>query len=509
MGLPIGMNLDFVNYYTPSLPFTDAMKSCGAMFTYPHGTWNIWNSAQIDKIPKDRNGWPTQIPYEVEGVQQDVRFMLNSLYDGEYVVLYDGVGTITFGGVTPTVIDGKQHINLPGIKTNISLNITSSTYGNHIRNMRIIPVSYLANETTMPTFQPEYISGLKTFYALRFMDFTQTNNNTIKEWAERNTKETYTQGNGRGVAWEHIIDLSNQLSTDAWICIPHQASDDYLVNLATLLKNSLNSDKKIYLEFSNELWNWQFQQAGYVLNNATGHPNPYVSADLAAIGAAGVNHPEKDAYMMARTFRLFAQVFGDDMNTRVVRVATGQAAWTDNSRRILKYLFETNGIGADALAVGGYFGFNDTDHAIWNAMNPAEVTPEMILQSGVTYFPTHTAKYARDSAAYAKQYGVKYLVYEGGQHMQPYNQQDWAYNHAVYDAQVHPGMYELYMTNFALHQEPVVDCQLFMAYSYIGPRVTKYGSWGHLENAQQLSSPVTLKVTAPKFKALLDVNRAK
>jgi len=93
--------------------------------------------------------------------------------------------------------------------------------------------------------------------------------------------------------------------------------------------------------------------------------------------------------------------------------------------------------------------------------------------------------------------------------MQPYNQQDWAYNHAVYDAQVHPGMYELYMTNFALHQEPVVDCQLFMAYSYIGPRVTKYGSWGHLENAQQLSSPVTLKVTAPKFKALLDVNRAK
>jgi hypothetical protein len=335
------------------------------------------------------------------------------------------------------------------------------------------------------------------------MKTTDTEGSTISEWSERNTKNSVTQGNGKGVAWEYVVELSNQMDADPWICVPYKASDDYIIQLATLFKKTLNPDRKLYLEFSNELWNWIYPSSSYILNNAPGHSNSYVSTDLAALGKAGVNHPEKDAYMMARAFRLFDQVWGEQ-KSRIVHLATSQASWAGNSGRILQYLFETDGIGADALAVGGYFYYNGSDHATWNAMDPAAVTPQMILQSATDYYAASAGAAISASKVYATQYGVDYIVYEGGQHMQPYNQQDWGYNQAIYDAQIHPEMYSLYQRNFAAHK--AVDCKLFMAHSYISQRETRYGSWGHLENLSQLDYPETLKTKAPKYKALLDSN---
>ena len=499
-GLPIGINLDNVNYYSPSLIFNDAMKSASNVVSI----YNYTNSGVVDQIPSDSYGWPLQLPYTVNGNSQTGRLYLNCNYSGEYVVLYDGEGTLTVGGVSSKVVDGRIHITFPGLasEVNIWIDIVKSMAGNHIRNMRIIPIEYLSKEASMPTFRQDYLEGLRPFHSLRFMKSTETETSNVSDWSERTVKNSLTQGNGKGIAWEYVIELSNQLNIDPWISIPYKASDDYIIQLAYLFKNNLNPSRKLYLEYANELWNWMYVSSSYILNNAPGHPNSYVSSDLEAIGAAGVNHPEKDAYMMARTFRIFAQVFDDEIESRVVRVATGQSTWADNSRRILKYLFETNGIGADALAVGGYFYFNPSDHTTWNGMEPANVTPEMILQSASDYYSTGTGAAITQTAQYANQYGVDYLVYEGGQHMQPHNQQVWDYNHAVYDAQIHPVMYSLYQKNFNAHQ--AAGCKLFVAFSYVGPRISQYGSWGHLENLGQLDSPSTLMITAPKYQALLD-----
>lgn len=501
--LPIGMNIPGVTYYDPSIIFTDAMKT--ANFRANGIDISDLSSSKFSSFPVDDQGYPTQVPYTIEGHQYEYIAYFNSFYTGEYALLYDGVGQVSINGVSSTLVNGVRRFTLPGVQTNIWVRVASVTTGDHVRNIRIIPVEYLGNENSMPTFRSDFLAGLQPFHALRSMDLTRTNNSINKEWSSRTKKNSKSQGGIDGVAWEYIVELSNKLGADPWICVPHQASDDYITQLATLLKTTLNSDRKIYLEFSNELWNWPFSQAGYVNTNAPGHPNSYVSSDLAAIQSRGGNFPEKDAYMMARIFKIFMNVWGSQSG-RIVRVATGQAAWADNSRRILKYLFETDGIGADALAVGGYFYFNNSDHAVWNAMNPAEVTPGMILQSANDHLENTVTPWVKASAAYAKQYGVQYLVYEGGQHMQPYNQQDWGYNHAVYSAQIDQGMYALYNKNFALHLEPDVNCKLFMAFSYVGTRVSRYGSWGHIENLNQLASPGTLMNSAPKYKALLDIN---
>jgi hypothetical protein len=69
---------------------------------------------------------------------------------------------------------------------------------------------------------------------------------------------------------------------------------------------------------------------------------------------------------------------------------------------------------------------------------------------------------------------------------------------ALEAAQKHPGMYDLYLKNFKLHQE--VGCKLFCAFSSIGAQGTRWGSWGHAARYRQPLSET------PKLRAVLDVN---
>ena len=42
---------------------------------------------------------------------------------------------------------------------------------------------------------------------------------------------------------------------DLWINIPGHADDDYIVNLAKLLKATVDPSLFIYYEYANEVWN--------------------------------------------------------------------------------------------------------------------------------------------------------------------------------------------------------------------------------------------------------------
>ena len=217
--------------------------------------------------------------------------------------------------------------------------------------------------------------------------------------------------------------------------------------------------------------------------------------------STGGGHPEKDAYMMARTFNIFNTIYSDRRSS-LVNVAAIQVAWPDTFQRVMEYLFETDGVGADAISPTGYFcGISSERHAIWNAMPPEEVTAEMILNTScnVNYNTNYQA-----IRSVSDIYNVDVVVYEGGQHLQPYNQQTWGYNQAVYNAQIHPKMYDKYIQNFDVMNQ--LGAKLFMAYSYATPRENMAGSWGHLEDLDQLAAQDALMINAPKFKALLEGN---
>lgn len=518
--LPIGINLRETNYYSPNVPFTDIMKTASKMITYDvSGKDSSWDTGVLEQIPRDENGWPLQLPVVINGTPHGIRILVNNTVAGEHVLLHEGNGAYAWRNLDGVERNGHTYLPLNGQGGHIYLQISRSEGDNHLRNLRLIPGDYADREDEMPLFRPLYLQGLRPFHCLRFMEWTKTNNSQQIHWQDRSRPEYYSQGLDNGVSLEYAIELANTLNVDAWFCVPHMASDNYIRKMAQLIRDTLKRDLTCYIEYSNEIWNWQFEQAHWVVNNGlaphwptgfkeeTRSVETYVENGLAGINTKAEDHPEKDAFMMARTFRLFSEVFADQ-NERLIRVAGVQHAWIDNTRRILEYLFETDGTGCDAISPAGYVGFGEKDHQKWLQMDPEEVTSEMIVQAARAHSEQYEWVWTEKTAAYAKKYNIDFLVYEGGQHMQPWQQQEWKYNPAVWDAQITAGMYDLYQENFIRHTGPQVNCKLFMAYCYLGTRESRYGSWGHLESLQQLKTG-NISQNAPKYKALLDANTHK
>jgi hypothetical protein len=46
------------------------------------------------------------------------------------------------------------------------------------------------------------------------------------------------------------------------------ATDEYVINFATYVKNNLEPGRKIYIEYSNKVWNPDFSQSKWVLEQA-------------------------------------------------------------------------------------------------------------------------------------------------------------------------------------------------------------------------------------------------
>jgi hypothetical protein len=84
---------------------------------------------------------------------------------------------------------------------------------------------------------------MEHYSTIRFMGWQNTNNNNEIEWADRPTAQNATLYSG--VPFEYIISLSNILGSNPWFCIPHQASNDYISKLFSLIKSSLRYDLKV------------------------------------------------------------------------------------------------------------------------------------------------------------------------------------------------------------------------------------------------------------------------
>lgn len=161
-------------------------------------------------------------------------------------------------------------------------NVASSP-SNPLRNIRLILPdrpghpedkfyeTYLANRENHNffMFHPDYLESLKPFNPLRYMDIMGTNGSPLAEWADRDQPGLKLGFSGAPYEW--IAQLSNELHKDSWWNIPHAASDDYIVQMARFLKNKINSPNRLYIEYSNELWNTAFNQWNYCVQLGASH----------------------------------------------------------------------------------------------------------------------------------------------------------------------------------------------------------------------------------------------
>lgn len=492
--LRIGTNLAGPVDYGSEWPFVDIMKYSREWISY-NSVWvdgweNPWDTGVMDRIPLDENGYPLELPFTVAGTEttQVVRTVWAntfSLPEGVYTVLYDGEGTldVDFDGSVLRREPGRLQFQLTRRDRILSLNLLESRKGNHVRNIRVLMPGTEGTFRENP-WCAEWLEKLEPFGSLRFMDWGLTNNSGLKRWADRPAKDVYTY-TLRGVPYEWMIDICNRKKADCWVCIPHQADDDYIRSMAELFRDGLDPSLKIYVEYSNEIWNWMFDQTDWLFEN----------------GDPGVEWPERIVPFIQNSLDIWSDVFGGQTE-RLVRTVGVQGAWQDVSNRVV---FNMRPGSFDAFAPAAYFGFSDSAYAALSGLG-ASATAEDVLFWARKSVTGQSATWLRSQfETIAVPAGLPMIYYEGGQHLTPDPfGSDQPYNQALMDAQVHPGMYDLYCQWFDTLRGLVPDGRtgLLMNFSFIGERDGKYGSWGVLESQFDQSPPY--HDTAPKFQAVLD-----
>jgi len=189
------------------------------------------------------------------------------------------------------------------------------------------------------------VSGFKV---LRYMDWMAINNSTQSTWSNRPRVSDFSWAI-KGAPLEVMLALSARTKTDPWFNIPHLADDDYVTRFATMTRDGLAAERTAYVEFSNEVWNWQFAQTTW--------------ADAAARDEWGARDAGVQYYGVraAEVARLWTDIYSATKPGRLVNVISSQTGWLGLEEMVLNAPDRPAGaarpVGAfQAYAVTGYFG---------------------------------------------------------------------------------------------------------------------------------------------------------
>ncbi len=133
----MGINLATVNYYASEQPFINSFVTSERWITHSNATWDTKEEKYVNL---DANGWPITLNSVNEPTTQQfnslgVLFLLgmpntaNGIYPaGQYIVLYDGQGTLSYGLDAALVrrSPGRDVINVTPSNNGIDLRIVAT-----------------------------------------------------------------------------------------------------------------------------------------------------------------------------------------------------------------------------------------------------------------------------------------------------------------------------------------------------------------------------------------------
>jgi PKD repeat protein len=481
--LDIGTNLSGLADWSPERPLRNLLKHVRSDYIAFDDPCYCWDNGNAAGLAMDAYGYPLYIPQVFNGVSNKVRYVISTgaanLPTGQqYLLLYDGEGTLDIGGGVTVISNqpGRVQFQVDG-NGNIWMSIVESQQGNHVRNIRLLRLADEFVNLEQQPFYQGFLEKIAPFSTLRFMDWGATNGNGVEHWAERSSVAYFTYSTQRGVPYEIMIKLANATKKDVWICVPHAADSLYMASMAALFRDSLHPSLQVFLEYSNEVWNWIFAQANY---NAESAP-------------ANLNYGRAYAEKAGKAFRIWHQVFGTQSG-RVKRVLGLQAGFNYLNEQILSQLQPNEW---DYASPSSYLGLNHEPSG--NPVLNAGSTVQNIIQNARNEWSSFRPALKQDYRN-IRLFGKEVVNYEGGQHFVgnvfgiPY-----PYQQAMWDAQESQEIYALY--NDMLDTLRRWDSRLFVNFSLAGERESIYGSWGVVEDIDVQPPYLT---TAPKYQALLD-----
>lgn len=453
----LAVGLAGVTDWTVQQPFLDVMKTARPWTGHLGDTWGGMEDADLRAAGAlDGDGWPLRLPEGVSGLS--TLFLTDLPEDsggvaGRYVLTYLGKGELRIEGRAAIVSSGPGKVVFdytPG-SGSVLLTITAIDPEDPIRGMVVVRADRAAALAAGEIFNPDWLARIEGVKVLRFMDWMATNDSTLARAEDRPRVADYTWARN-GVPAEVMVALANRLRAEPWLTLPHMAGDDLVRTYAGVVRDGLDPGLRVWVEYSNEVWNWQFQQAHWADERARARWGAQ-DAWLQFYGARA-----------AEVMGLFAEEMGG--TGRMVRVMSTQTGWKGLEEQMLTApLLVAEGLpppfeSFDAYAVTGYFsgglGAEDKLPAVrgWIAES-ANAAAEQAKAQGLSgaeaegYFAAHRYDLAleravaelrngastgvRDDsleqlltdtlpyqASVAASHGLKLAMYEGGTHVVGY-----------------------------------------------------------------------------------------
>jgi hypothetical protein len=344
--------------------------------------------------------------------------------EGRYVVLYDGEGTLGYSAGAQLVSSspGRDVIEVSS-SSGIELDVLSTNPDDYIRNIRVImpggiyaddPYTivyepeperddYLSFEEHYESilFHPDFLDSIRPYDVVRYMNWMYANVSTQQTWDDRPLVDD-ARWTLEGVPVEILVELANRVGFDPWFTFPHLVDDAYVTSFATFVHDNLDPALTPIIEYSNEVWNTQFDQYTY-------------ASDLGLeLGLDTDPYQAMLGYLSQRSaeiFRLWEDVAGN--RDRFTTVISTKSSAPEDTQRILD-LPDAAAL-TDLVAMGAYFGIETT----WDTS--CDSTAAMTIDQFLVYLEEISLPslydQIRSHLPITEPYEIPLAVYEGGQHL--------------------------------------------------------------------------------------------
>ncbi len=476
------------------------------------------NAFDTPSAQKDADGYPVA---GASGTSQtDLGFLLPT---GTYAISYQGTGALSVSGIGTltgawTTVGGEQrnHVAItgaPGVFGKLLTLKVTNTAGQTVKGIHLLYPGF--DSGAKPVFLPELLHLLEPFRALRFMEWENINGSKLADWSDR-PAASHFGSSPHGQPYEHIVELINETGKDAWINVPEHATDDFVHQLASFLRDNLDFTRiaaartkagfttpfELIVEISNETWNQGFTAYKSLLDAANAKPARYNGVYTGTYGPSWqssstdlmkVGQVEADRLVQISTiFRQELMAIGK--SDIVAPALCGWALGPVYSDVGLRFIKDNYGAPKDYVryvAIAPYFGPDDKQTGSLAALFTS--AGQNIASMEATFGDFHKL---------ADEHGVKMAAYEGGQGIS--GNDNLTIKHL---AQHDQRMYDAYAAYFALWKKSFGE-SLFMHFDLAGTPgvpefVFQYGFWGSIISV--LEDPAACSAVYPTLTGTEDV----
>lgn len=488
----LGINLFDPSDWGTELPFVDLFR-CSRRWISQNAQAQPWGGGP--QLQRDDNGWITRLD---TGCYADTPLCLmdkGHLPEGQYTCLYDGEGKIEFWGAVSRVVDqqpGRLVFETKPGAGQLWLRLRETNPANYVRNIRVLMPGCEQTYREQP-FRAGFLKMWQGMNTIRFTNWMRTDYDPLALWSERSTPQ-YCNWSERGVPVEVMVDLCNRLGANGWFPLPHNADDDYIRQFATVVHDRLKPGLKAYVEYSNEVWNSQFTQNRYAIEQAK------------RLGLGPAERPWEGGGMYythrsLEIFRIWEEVFGG--RDRFVRVLAWQAVapwWVEHIILPTEEAYKH----CDAVAIAPYFGPLIPAESRNGQPSAGQVvgwTVDQLLDYVEQTTMPQSLDFIRQQKAITDRYGLRLVCYEAGQHLVGLGaeQNNERLTQLLMQANRHPRMGQIYTKYLDGWKQASPD--LMCLFCSVGPW-GKYGSFPLAESYDQTEAD------QPKLKAVMEWMRA-